>query len=214
MVLLMSTPIRLASEALQRHRHVCAFFTSQEEQYDVLTPFVKEGVERGERGFHIVDPTRIEDHRKHLMSSGIPVDALERDGRLEVRAWHDAYLRKDRFDTESMLALIEEVLKDGASRGTPLTRLVANMEWALLEKPGVEALVEYETRLNKVLPKYEDPVICTYDLSKFGAGVVMDILRTHPVAIIGGLVHENPFFVPPDELLREIRERRSSARPS
>jgi hypothetical protein len=27
--------------------------------------------------------------------------------------------------------------------------------------------------------------------------------------LIGGIVHENPFFVPPDEFLRELRERRA-----
>ena len=35
----------------------------------------------------------------------------------------------------------------------------------------------------------------------------MDILRTHPMVIIGGILQENPFFVPPDEFLRELRER-------
>jgi hypothetical protein len=38
----------------------------------------------------------------------------------------------------------------------------------------------------------------------------MDALRTHPIVIIGGLVHENPFFVSPDQLLLEIRQRRES----
>lgn len=210
----MPQPFQLASEALGRHRHLCAFFSSQEEQYEFLLPFVREGLEQGERGFHIVDPARVQDHRVQLTSCGIAVDALEREGRLEVRAWEQTYLRDEIFDQHAMLALIEEVLQDGAARGTPLTRLVANMEWALLDKPGVENLVEYETRLNYVLPKYKDPVICTYDISKFGADVVMDILRTHPVAIVRGLVHENPFFVPPDELLREIEEKRGAARAS
>ena len=35
----------------------------------------------------------------------------------------------------------------------------------------------------------------------------MDILRTHPMVIIGGILQQNPFFVPPDEFLRELRER-------
>ena len=35
----------------------------------------------------------------------------------------------------------------------------------------------------------------------------MDILRTHPMVIIGGLLQVNPFFVPPDEFLRELRGR-------
>jgi hypothetical protein len=84
------------------------------------------------------------------------------------------------------------------------------MEWALTDLPGVGDLMEYETRVNYVIPKYEGPVICTYDLTKFGASVVMDALRTHPLVIIGGLLQRNPFFVPPDQLLPEIRERRSA----
>ena len=35
----------------------------------------------------------------------------------------------------------------------------------------------------------------------------MDIMRTHPMVIIGGILQENPFVVPPDEMLREIRQR-------
>ena len=35
----------------------------------------------------------------------------------------------------------------------------------------------------------------------------MDIMRTHPMVVIGGILQENPFFVPPDEMLRELRER-------
>ena len=82
------------------------------------------------------------------------------------------------------------------------------MEWTLGQRWGDAELFEFETRLNYVIPKYEDWVICSYDLSEFGASVVMDALRTHPVVIIGGLFHENPFFVPPEQLLLEIRERR------
>jgi hypothetical protein len=106
-----------------------------------------------------------------------------------------------------MLALIEEVLQSAAASGYPLTRLIGGTGWSLLDKPGVGDLVEYETRLNYVLAKYDDPVICTYDLSKFSASVVIDIMRTHPVVIIGGLLQENPFFVPPDQFLLELRER-------
>ena len=53
--------------------------------------------------------------------------------------------------------------------------------------------------------------MCCYDLTQFGAGLVMDVLRTHPMAIIGGTLHENPFFVPPDLLLQELRGREPAA---
>ena len=32
-------------------------------------------------------------------------------------------------------------------------------------------------------------------------------MRTHPMVIVGGVLQENPFFVPPDEMLKELKER-------
>ena len=201
--------VQFAGGTLGRQRHICAFFNSIDEEHSVLRPFIRDGLDRGEKGFHIVDPDLRSEHLKRLAEAGINVGRAIDTGQLEVRAWQDAYLRGDCFNQDAMLALIEEVLQSGAATGYPLTRLLAHMEWALLDKQGVDDLVEYETRLNYVLPKYDDPVICTYDLSKFGSSVAMDVMRTHPVVIIGGVLQENPFFVPPDEFLLEIRERRS-----
>jgi MEDS: MEthanogen/methylotroph, DcmR Sensory domain len=204
--------VQCAGSSLGQHRHVCAFFNSVDEEHRVLRSFIKEGFERGDRAFHIVDPDLWEDHIRWLAEAGIEVEQAMGTGQLELRRWQDAYLRGDRFDQDAMLAVIEEVLRSGAGSGYPLTRLIGGTGWSLLDKPGVGDLVEYETRLNYVVAKYDDPVICTYDLSKFSASVVMDIMRTHPVVIIGEVLQENPFFVPPDQFLLEIRERRRSAR--
>ena len=201
--------VQFAGGTLGVQRHICAFFNSIDEEHRVLRSFIRDGLDGGEKGFHIVDPELRDEHLKRLAGAGINVERAIATGQLEVRPWQEAYLCGDRFNQDAMLALIEEVLQSGAATGYPLTRLLAHMEWALLDKQGVDDLVEYETRLNYVLPKYDDPVICTYDLSKFGSSVAMDVMRTHPVVIIGGVLQENPFFVPPDEFLLEIRERRS-----
>jgi hypothetical protein len=150
--------IRLAGSILDPARHVCAFFNTKEEEYRVLTPFIKEGVDEGDRVFHIVDPQHRAEHLRRLEASGIPVAEAARKGQLEVRSWEDAYLRDGHFDQNRMLALIEEVLTEGKTKGFALTRLVANMEWALEDRPGVNDIVEYEARLNYVLPKYDDAV--------------------------------------------------------
>ncbi len=150
--------VRLAGRPLDRSRHVCAFFHSKDEEYQVLLPYIKEGFEQGHKAFHIVDPNHRSDHLRRLEQEGIDVAAAEARGQLEVRRWEDAYLREGRFDQNRMLALIEEVLQGGKVQGYPLTRLLANMEWALEDRPGVEDIVEYETRLNYILPKYDDAV--------------------------------------------------------
>ena len=203
-----SHSLQFAGGNLGGQRHICAFFNSIDEEHRVLRSFFKDGFDRGEKATHIVDPENREEHLKRLAEAGINVHQAMDTGQLELRPWRETYLRGDRFDQDAAVALIEEILQSGAAAGYALTRLVAHMEWALLDKPGVNNLVEYETRLNYVLPRYKDPVICTYDLSKFPASLVMDIMRTHPVVIIGGILQENPFFVPPDQFLLELRERR------
>ncbi len=152
-------PIRFAGSVLDAQRHVCAFFHNPDEEYRVLLPFIKDGFERGEKAFHIVDPKLRAEHRLRLASAGIDVGTAETSGQFELRNWADAYLRDGHFDQDRMLALIEEVLDGGKQQGFARTRLVAHMEWALEDRPGVDDLVEYETRLNYVLPRYKDPVI-------------------------------------------------------
>jgi hypothetical protein len=202
--------VHFAGGALGRHRHICAFFNTIDEEHRVLRPFIKEGFDRGEKALHFVDPGLRQEHLKRLSDAGIDVERTIGSGQLDVRLWQDAQLRENRFDQDAMLALIEEVLQSGKAAGYPLTRFLAHMEWALQDKPGVENLVEFETRVNFVLPKYDDPVICAYDLSKYSSSVIIDIMRTHPAVLIGGMLQENPFFVPPDQFLLEIRERRSA----
>ena len=151
-------PVHLAGSLLDRKRHVCAFFHTKDEEYEVLLPYILEGFEHGDKAFHIVDPDHREVHMKRLRAAGIDTSAAESEKQLQVMRWEDAYLRGGHFDQDAMLALIEEVLQRGKAEGFPLTRLLANMEWALEDRPGVEDIVEYETRLNYVLPKYDDAV--------------------------------------------------------
>jgi hypothetical protein len=151
--------IPFAGESLGEYRHVCAFFDHPDDEYRLLLPFIKDGFDCGHRGFHIVDPELRAEHRGRLEGVGIDVEAAEQRGQVEIRTWEHAYLRNGHFDQDAMLELIQEVLNDGPKRGFALTRLVAHMEWALEDRPGVDDLVEYETRLNYVLPRYKDPFL-------------------------------------------------------
>ena len=136
--------------------------------------------------------------------------AALRRRQLEVATPQETYLRGGRFNKDAMLTLIQEALKTGATLGFPLTRMIAHAEtvlWHPEDWSSVNEWIEYETRLNDVLPRHDDPVICTYDANLLNGSIVVDILRTHPVAIIGGLLYENPFFVPPQEFLRQVLQR-------
>ncbi|WP_447602585.1 MEDS domain-containing protein [Nitrospira sp. Nam80] len=199
--------VRLAGRTLKETRHICAFFNSREEQNKFLMPFFKEGYDRGEKSFHIVDSRLHDDHVAACRAYGIEVNAPHRTDQVEVRHWEDLYLKDGYFDGDRMIQILEEVLVSSRPKHK-LTRLMGNMEWALETVPGVTDIVEYEAKLNYVLPKHPDPIVCVYDLNRHSGSVVMDILRTHPMVIINGVLQENPLYVTPDEFLRELKDRR------
>ena len=184
--------------ALERHRHVCVFYHSADEEYQVLRPFLEEGFRKGHKAVHVIDDQHRREHLRRLREFGTDVEMSQSSGQLEVRGWGQAHLAPGWFDPDAMLALVNEVLSKARSAGFPFTRWVANMGWALSGARGASGAIEYCARLNLVAPRLDATLVCTYDLAGFSAAQVIEILRCHPVAVIGGIVHENPYYVPVD----------------
>jgi MEDS: MEthanogen/methylotroph, DcmR Sensory domain len=208
-----AAPIAFAGSQLSDVRHVCAFFNSDDESYRVLLPFIKDGFECGDKAVHVVNPNQRRDHLRRLQSLGIDPIAKQRSGQLEVRTNTEIYLREGRFDPDRMLEAFEQLASGNASGGFPLSRIVCQMDWAAETRSHIDKLIEFESQVNDVWQRHDDAVICVYDLAKFGGDTVIDIMRTHPMIIIGGMLQQNPFFVPPQEFLRELRERRAGEIP-
>lgn len=202
-------PIRFAGSELRHMRHVCAFFNSDDERYRVLLPFIKDGFECGDKEIHVVSPAQHEAHVHRLAAADIDVAGAQESGQLELLSSVDAYLRDGRFDQDRMLEVFKR-MADGASGPGHVRRFVCQMEWAAAEgRAYSDDLIEFEARVNDVWNSNDDAVICVYDLAKFSGETVVDIMRTHPMIIIGGLLQENPFYVPPPEFLAELRARRA-----
>jgi DcmR-like sensory protein len=204
-----TAPISFAGSQLAETRHVCAFFHSEEEEYRVLLPFIKDGFACRHKAVHIVNPGQRTRHLERLIAEGIDAAGAQRTGQLELRTNSETYLRDGRFDKDRMLHAFEQIASGNATRGFPLSRIVCRMDWAAEGQSYTNDLIEFESRVNHVWEHHDDAVICTYHLGQFGGDTVIDIMRTHPMIIIGGILQRNPFFVPPGEFLREFTERRA-----
>jgi hypothetical protein len=175
----------------------------------VLLPFIKEGLEQGEKAIHVVNPQQRDEHQRRLASAGIDSSAAEQAGQLEIKINTEAYLRDGEFDQDHMLETFEQLASGNAPGGFPLSRIVCRMDWVVGDKSRLENVIEFESRVNDVWSRHDDAVICTYHLFQFRGDAIIDILRTHPLVIIGGILQQNPFFTPPHEFLGEFRARRS-----
>ena len=204
-----SAPISLAGSQLCETRHVCAFFNNDEEEYRILLPFTKDGLKSGDKAVHVINPEQRQDHLQRLAAAGIDPAAAQQSGQLELRTNTEVYLPDGRFDQDRMLEVFEQLASGNAKGGFPLSRICCRMDWAVEDRSHVDDVIEFESRVNDLWLRHDDAVICTYHLGQFGGDAVIDIMRTHPMVIIGGILHQNPFFVSPGDFLQEFRQRRA-----
>ena len=201
----MSLATTLAHAQFRDHFHACAFVSGPSEEREAIDPFLVEGMRRGRKAVYIVDPAHRDDHDRRLRNSA-PSPEL-----LDVTTWNDAHLKGGSFDQDRMMSALDELIRTHAATGKPPMHLVGQMGWVFGSPPGIEQLVEYEAVVNEVLNRGRTPTVCVYDVRKLNGSMMMDLLRAHPLTVMNGVLHENPFYTPADEMLRDIRSRRSAS---
>ncbi|RZI56834.1 MAG: hypothetical protein EOP37_22765 [Rubrivivax sp.] len=208
---------------ITRHFHICAFVDSREDACQVLAPFYREAEQNNERNLHLIEPGCLDEHRARLIGAGIDVVACEHRGQLALQTWPAG---AESVDVDTLLAAMAQATAasgrhvgdhvgdhvDHQPDGFAGVRVMAQMGWALRQGMDRLDLLSYEARLNGVLDTNRRLAICVYDLAPLDGATMMDLLRTHPLTMIGGVLRENPFFTPPAEMLRELSARRATAR--
>jgi hypothetical protein len=198
----------LGGYRLTRSCHVCAFFATPDEEYDVLMPFISDGFDAGAKAFHTIDPARIDDHTRRLADADIDVAQSRRRGQLDLRTWNEVHLCCGTFEPKTTSSLFERALDEAEVQGFTNTRFISHMGWAAKQEASSHRLLDYEAHANQVAVNGPgSQVVCVYDLTVFSADFVLDVMRTHPLVLIGGTLYENPLYVPPVEFLRGLRER-------
>jgi hypothetical protein len=196
-----TTSLGVAGLTLLEGDHVCAFYRGIAERDELLIPYLRDGLASGDRCVCVVDACDPETVLARL-GSVIDVAAPLAGRQLDVLSSRDTYLLGGGFSTDRMLDFwrtqVAAAIDDG---GYHFARSVGEMTWALRDAPGVEALLGYESRLNRFLPEYPQVILCLYDLEAFSGDVIVDILKTHPKVLVGGSLIENPYYVEPDEYL-------------
>ncbi|UYY58070.1 MEDS domain-containing protein [Sphingomonas sp. S2-65] len=194
--------------------HVCGLFSGVEEQYQVLLPFIKEGLDRGERAWHTVDPRRKLDHARRLEAFGIDVEALISSGQLVVHDWEEAFFGAGDWDNMKTVENFRALCVAGRSLGFPRTRFIWEGEYAMAVHTPDE-LLEYEAIFQAhafPTPQDQDVMICALKMPEWSGEVLVNALRTHPYAIVGGQFRENAFYEAPEDILAACRRKRSAAR--
>jgi PAS domain S-box-containing protein len=197
-------PTRHALECCKTHDHLCLIYDSQEEQLAAIIPFIRIGLERGEKCLYIVDESTADNILAALQADGIDVDAAIGSGALAVVSRRDAYLKNGDFDPDWMMAFLKDGVHGAAADGYTGLRITGEMTWALGADHGtLDRLIEYECRLNNFFPTHKVLAICQYNRRRFRPETLLQAIHTHPFLVSGGLVCDNPHYIPPEAFDRK-----------
>jgi len=163
--------------------------------------FIAEGLRKGERCAFAGDGRAAGHVTAALRGVGVNTGReLERSALL-YSTTGDTYLRAGRFDLEGQFGHLGGLVGQSLADGFTGLRHAGEMHWALGSEPGCDRLLEYEARLNDLVPKLSLTGMCQYDRRRFPSETVRDALRAHPVVVLSGGVRPNHFYEPPDLLL-------------
>jgi PAS domain S-box-containing protein len=187
--------------------HICLIYENTAEQLAAVVAFTIEGLTRGDRCVHIIDdPTKIDEVAEALKAAGVDFSHEQQRGSLRFLHSKDTYLRAGEFVPQAMIHVIRQLETETLADGYSGMRLTAEPIWSFGPEPGCDRLIEYEALVNHLPTNSKSMILCQYHQSRFGVPCIHDILRTHPVAILGDQVCPNPYYELPEMVLRKDQE--------
>ncbi len=188
--------------SIKPHDHLCLLYESREEWIETIVPFIRSGLERGEKCIYLVDLHTAQEVKTVFKEAGMDIEEHESKGRLSVVHERDAYTHGGSFDPELMITYLQSETEKALCEGFSALRLTGEMSWALRGYSGAERILEYESKLNSELfPQYPCSALCQYDRRKFDPETIKGVVLTHPLLIRKGQIHRNFYYLEPEEYL-------------
>ncbi|MFC7138392.1 MEDS domain-containing protein [Halosimplex aquaticum] len=178
--------------------HFALVYEGEEEQYAAAVPFLRQGLERGEKCMYVADEHSLETIEAAMRERGIDVDAAVASGALVFETVQNTYLEGGSFDADSMEALYEDAIRAATAEHEGL-RVVAETDWILEGDVSIEEFMAYESRMNDAFAGAPAIALCQYDLDAFPPEALVDVIRVHPHLIYDTTVCHNFYYTPPEE---------------
>jgi hypothetical protein len=180
--------------------HVCAMYFGTGQRDEFLVPYLRSGLRSGDKCICVLDVT--DPRMLSVLGHGLDIDDALASAQLEMSGAADTYLSSGEFVADEVLAFWETTMGTALASGDyAFVRAAGEMPKPLQILPGgIDAFMAYESELNTYLAEHpEQSLLCMYDLEVFGGGLMLELLRTHPRLLLGGLLLDNPHSLAPED---------------
>lgn len=203
-------------EKIRPGLHICQFYNQASEIIHTAAPLMRDGLRVRDKCFFAAAEPRLDEVRKALRAAHVDVDEAASSGQLQLVGERAELLKDGRFDPYHLLATHQALIARSLADGWQTVRAVLDMGWLASESnASPEQLLKYEAAADAVFTFQSRPIVALlqYNYSELPGELVVELLKIHPIAVVGKFIKRNPYYVDAEEYMVKIIRRGQTRRP-
>jgi hypothetical protein len=194
------------SERIPPGSHICQLYNKVGEIVGVTARLMEAGLASGEKCFFAAAPASVHEMEQALAKSGVDVAAAVDSGQLVLLTDREPLLIGKRFDLYHLLSTHQTFIAQAQREGWKSCRISIDMTWLTADVASPEQILKYEAASDAIFTFQNAPIIALmhYDYSKLPGALVVEMLKLHPIAVVGKFIKRNPYYVNSEQYLLRI----------
>ena len=192
-----------AIEELPWGTHLCFFYETINDYFDIIKPYIKAGLENNEFCSWIIPKDLEKKKAIEILQTAIPaLDGYQRKEQIEILYYSECYLNKGRLNGDAAITYWEDKLNKVLSKGFDGLRIESDISWVGTNR--WRAFTEYERKIDYAIINKKILAICSYPLQKIRAREIVDVIENHQFALVrrnGKWIYAKSFVDMMDKLL-------------
>lgn len=203
------------SERIPPGSHILQLYNKVSEITGVTAKLLESGLIAQEKCLFAGSEASVQELSETLRKADVDVEAMVQSGQLVFVSERDSLLVGKRFDSYHLLSTHQTFIAQALREGWKAVRISMDMTWLTADIATPEQILKYEAASDAVFTFQNAPIIALmhYDYSKLPGLLVVELLKLHPIAVVGKFIKRNPYYVNSEQyLLKILRVNRDKSR--
>ncbi len=194
------------SERIPAGSHILQLYNRVSEISGVTARLIEVGLATQEKCLFAGTPASVQEMEQTLAKSGVDVAAAVEAGQMVFLSERESLLVNKRFDPYHLLSTHQTFIAQALREGWKAVRISMDMTWLTNEVATPEQVLKYEAASDAVFTFQNAPIIALmhYDYSKLPGALVVELLKLHPIAVVGKFIKRNPYYLNSEQYLLKI----------
>jgi hypothetical protein len=196
------------SERIPPGSHICQLYSKVTEIPAVTAHLLRVGLSLSEKCLFAAAPAQVKELREELQKLQVDVDELLESGQLVLYEEREPFLAQNgkRFDPYFLLSSHQTFIAQALREGWKAVRISIDMTWLSKDIASPEQILKYEAASDAVFTFQNAPIIALmhYDHSKLVPSLVVEMLKLHPISVVGKYIKRNPYYLNSEQYMLKI----------